>query len=167
MYALFFLRFPLWLWMDSNWLHVQQNEKHKLLLRFQFASIQALMSLHLKPDKNLKTSSWRSVSTGGGVHACEDSNACVFALFRETCSMWNRSQAGVLQRSSAEPHYNFSIRGWLKSGATTDSETLQPMGAFLIIPFGSRGSYKWETVMNGTALQQKRGVLNLCFCWGS
>lgn len=43
--------FPLWLWMDSNKLYMQQNEKYKLLLCIQFALNQTLMSYHFKLDK--------------------------------------------------------------------------------------------------------------------
>lgn len=100
---------------------------------------------------------------------CENSNVCVFSLFQEVRPMLNQSQVGALQLSLAEPHYNFSIRRWLKSGVTGESETLQPIGAFLIIPFGSRRNYEWETIMNGpckwTAAPTENGALNFFCCW--
>lgn len=79
---------------------------------------------------------------------------------------WIRVEQGCFSRARLNLIITFQLEGDWSLGLTAESETLQPIGPFLIIPFGSRGNYEWERVMNGPRelqRQLKKGVLNCIF----
>ena len=135
MYALFFLHFPLWLlWTATNY---PRSQNGKIQTCVQFASNQDVTSRHLK----LHEISQRYVSV------CVRIQTAASPLCSGT-----RGRHGVEPPSfsRALPHYNFSIRRWLKSGAdcrTRNSPANQGLVNHSLWFKGER--WMREGVMNG------------------